>query len=799
MNNEPQNNVLLKKDGINYKELLFKILAKWPWLLLSLFICLGLSYLYIQYKTPMYRITARVLVNDEKKGGGAIGGAELLGDLGGLLGGKSTVDNEAEIFKTRFLMEQVVRDLDLHITYFMKKNFKNTETNNSPFSVQIVTILDTLKPAHFSITPLGPNKVLLSSADLDTTINFNQQVALPDIGTLVFRRNENLSFVNGEEYSFSITSVDEKVSQLMDQLYVGVTNKLVSIIDLRINHPIPNKGEEVLNNLINKYVESNLRDKNEVADSTIKFINNRLLYISTELGGLEGDIQGFKQKNNLADMTEQSKLLVQNTSSIINELSKVETQLNILTSLQEYLDEKSENRVLPSSLLPTDMVFTSLIEKYNNLLLERDRRLLAVTVTNPLILNLDQQIANLRIDMLSNLISTKNGLVITKNRLNAEINKAENRIQEVPATERNYLNLARQQQIKQELYIFLMQKSEETAISKTSTISNSRTIDPPKAEFKPFSPQSRVVALIGLFFGLAIPIGLIYSLDVLNNKVRNKEDVTKGTTVPIFAEIGHNILGDNLVVANNSRSPIAEQFRALRTNLSFYLNQPDKKVVVMTSSMAGEGKSFVTINLGNILAITGKKVLLMELDLRKPGLAHKLNVVNNLGFTNYIINNALEVKDIVKKLDFQDNIFLISSGPIPPNPAETLLNVRTKELIDLLKLQFDYIIIDAPPIGIVTDAQLMEVHADLCLYVVRQNYTLKSQLKIIEDLVTNKKMRNVGVVINDIIASEFNGYGYGYGYGYGSYGNDEVKKNGLSKVSSLFNRKIQRFKNGISK
>lgn len=770
-----RSNQLPKDEGLDISKLLPKIIRKWPLILLSVIICLGLSYLYLQYTTPMFRISARVLVNDEKKGGNALGAAaDALGDLGGLLGTKSTVDNEAEILQTRYLMEQVVADMHLNITYFKKENIKDIELYKSPFIVQFVAAEDTITATAFDLELLKNNKLSLKSGVLDTVVDFSGKITFPKVGTFMITKTPGELFNEGERYKFSITSVDEKVAGLMNDLNVSVGNKLITVIDLSINHPIPKKGEDILTKLINLYVQGNIDDKNEVADSTIKFIRNRLSLISSELGDLEGNIQGFKQKNNLADMTEQSKLLVQNTSVFMNELSKVETQLSILSNLQDYLKDESGNRVLPSSILPGDMVFTGLMDKYNALLLDRDRRLLGVTETNPVITNLDKQIKNMRTDMLANLISTKNGLMISKAQLEGQMKSAEGKVQQVPATERNYLNLARQQQIKQELYIYLMQKSEETAISKTSNIANSRTIDPPKSEFKPFSPKKSVVALIGLFIGLAIPIGIIYLLEVLNDKINTKEDILETTEVPILGEISHSDDSANLAVSDNSRSAISEQFRALRTNLSFYHNENEKtKVILLTSSMSGEGKSFVAINLGNVLAITGKRVLLMELDLRKPGMSGKLNTPNGVGFTNYIVDKNLSAKDIVKPLSIHEDLFIVSSGPIPPNPAETLLNSRVKDLMEELRAQFDYIIIDAPPIGIITDAQLLEPYADVCLYLVRHKFTRKNQLHIVDDLFRSKKMKKVGIVINDIVLSD--SYAYGYGYGYGNYGEEIVK------------------------
>lgn len=765
-------------EGLDVKQILARVLANWYWIAISVIICLALAHLFARYKTPNYKISARVLVNDEKKGSGISGGGDLLGDIGGLLGTKSTVDNEAEILKTRYLMEQVVKDMDLNITYYRKGAIKSVELYKSPYQVKVITAVDTIKATNVEVDFLENGKLAVSTDDLDTLVSPDHSFAIPDVGVVQISRNPGL-IQPGEKYAFNIMSVDAKVIDLMTALTVEVKNKQITIVDLSLNHAVPKKGEDILGKLIDKYVEANLKDKNEVADSTVKFIQNRLAYIGGELGGLEGNIQNFKQKNNLADMSEQSKLLVQTTGQFVNDLGKTETQISILKSLQEYLKDDAKNkRVLPSSLIPADLVFNGAVEKYNQLTLERARRLIGVTEANPGILLIDKEIANARADIESNIATTLNGFIITRNRINDQMKKAEGQVHNVPQIERNYLNLARQQQIKQELYIFLMQKSEETAISKTANIANSRTIDPPKSEIKPFSPKKAIVYLFGLVAGLAIPLGLMYLKDILNDKVQTKEDVIKATQVPILGEISHDEGNDNLAVASSSRSAISEQFRALRTNLSFFFKNADEKVILLTSSMSGEGKSFVAINLGHILALTGKRVLLMELDLRKPGLSAKLEISNPVGFTNYIANPELEIKDILKPLKIEENLFIVSSGPIPPNPAELLLSARTQSLMTELKQQFDYIIIDAPPVGIVTDAQLMASYADVCIYLVRQNYTLKQQLNIVDDLQKSGKMKGLSIVVNDIMATK----GYGYGYTYGDYGVDHKKAGFFSRL-----------------
>lgn len=768
-------------EGLDLKQILSRILANWYWIALSVLVCLACANLYIRYKTPNYKISARVLVNDEKKGAGLSGGGDLLGDLGGLLGTKSTVDNEAEILKTRYLMEQVVKDMNLNITYYRKGTLKKVELYESPYQVKMIAAADTIKATDVEVSFLKNNQVAVSADGIDTLVALDRSFTIPFVGVVQIIKGTTVPVLE-EKYPFNIMSVDSKVIALMDAITVEVKNKQVTIIDLSLTHAIPKKGEDILSKLIEKYVQANLTDKNEVADSTVKFIQNRLAYIGGELGGLEGNIQNFKQENNLADMTEQSKLLVQTTGQYVNDLSKIETQISILKSLQDYLKDEGKNkRVLPSSLIPADLVFNGAVEKYNSLTLERARRLIGVTEANPGIQLMDKEIANARADIESNISTTLDGFLITRNRINGQMKKAEGQVRNVPKVERNYLNLARQQQIKQELYIFLMQKSEETAISKTSNIANSKTIDPPKSEVKPFSPKRMVVYLFGLVAGLVIPLGLMYVKDLLNDKIQTKEDISRITPVPIIGEISHDEGNDNMVVANSSRSAISEQFRALRTNLSFFFKNSDEKVILLTSSMSGEGKSFVAINLGQILALTGKKVLLMELDLRKPGLSAKLEISNPIGFTNYVTSPELTSNDIVKPLKLQENLFVVSSGPIPPNPAELLLSERTKTLMQELKQQFDYIIIDAPPIGIVTDAQLLASYADVCLYLVRQNYTLKQQLNIVDDLSRSQKMKGLSIVVNDIKATK----GYGYGYSYGNY---EVSGKELGFFSKLFKR-----------
>lgn len=775
----------LKEDdnAIDLKKILQKLLEKWPWFILSIILCLIAAFLYIKNASPIYSVNARVLVNSDKDSGGlpAKAGAGV-SDLGSLLGGKSSADNEVEVLKTRFIMEQVVRKMQLNIVYNRISGFKTTEMYKAPFKLQLLKGIDTIKPTEITLNKLPGNQINIKYKDVKKTVKWGEKVTIKSLGVVQFLPESDETMEEGE-YSVMVTSIDDKVSELMSRLNVALSNKQVTIIDLDLTYPVPRKGEEILATLIHQYIVTNIDDRNEVADSTIKFIHNRLSYIGGELGGLEGNIQTFRQKNQLADMTTQSKILVENSGQYVNDLAKAEVQISILSELERYLKDDTKNkRVLPSSLIPNDMVFSNAMDRYNNLLIERDRQLLSVTEESPFIQNIDKQIANLRKDILGNLQSSTNSYIVSRDKLRNQIKQADSKIQQVPETEKNYLVLARQQKIKEQLYIFLMEKAEETAISKSSNVAVAKTIDPPKANNKPVSPKKLIILIISLIAGFVIPLVIIFIKEILDDKISSKDDIVTQTNIPIIGEIRHNVTTDNMVVASNGRSAISEQFRALRTNLSFYLKEENQKVILFTSSISGEGKSFTAINLGNIFALTGKRVLLMEMDLRKPGLSSKLKIDNNKGLSNYAIDPKLTAADIILPLEISKNIFLISSGPIPPNPAEILMSDRIDQLLTEVKQQFDYIIMDAPPIGIITDAQLIAAHANISIYMMRQGVTLKEHVKIANDLYINKKLKNLTIVVNDIKSK-----GYGTGYGYGSYG-EEQTDTFLDKLKNIFKK-----------
>jgi tyrosine-protein kinase Etk/Wzc len=693
----------------------------------------------------------------------------------------SNTDNELTVLTTKVLSRNVVDAMELNVTYYQTGFFDYPilgykELYRPPFKVKRIKMLDTVWNTMFDIEGVdkqGNIKLYYTNKYWYATcknLRFDKPFFVSGVGTIEISLNGTGTYdtFNQKGYSFSILSTDEQASNLESNLAITIPDKDATAISVILSYDLPKKGQDIVNRMLDIYMKQSVEVKNRTADSTIAFINGRLLVVSKELGGIEGKIEIFKQKNNLADIPEQAKMMVDKGGTYDQQLIAMETQIGVIDGILNYLKQNVDKRVAPTLVVADDPVYTSLVANYNTLLFERDRQLLTSTPGNPYIKNLDDHIAAVKTDIITNLTNTKKSFDIRRDDIKKSLNGINGQMNTAPVVQRLYLDLSRQQQIEQTLYEFLLQKREETEISEASNISSIRVIDPAKSDFLPYSPHVGLSVIFALFLGLFVPIVGVYASDVLNTKILTKDDITKVVGAPIVGEISHSDSNNNLVVTNENRTAVSEQFRAMRTNLQFFLRDPSEKVILVTSTMSGEGKSFMSLNIAMVLAITGKKVLLMELDLRKPNLASKLNMNNPLGFTNYIISNEVKPADIVFQTEVSPNLYLISSGPIPPNPSETIINPKVHVLMDKLKEDFDFIIMDAPPIGIVTDAQLLNEYSDLTLYVIRQKYTFKSQLHLVKDLYVNKKMKNLGLVINDIATAK--GYGYAYGYGYGGYG-----------------------------
>lgn len=762
-----------------FRKIVGKFFSLWPWLIVSVVICLGLSLVYLKLAYPSYKVHASVLVQDDKKST-SFGEAGLLEDFG--LVGKSTVDNEAEIFKSRALMEEVVKKLSLTVNYSVSGKLKTTELYTiSPVRLQFLdSVHENIKaPVQYAFQ-FDPKKITqfkLENAGKKYVGKLGDTLLLPE-GSAILHPGPGFAKWNASHtLNIQVRPFDLVVQQYMSSLKVEIPNKQVSVIYLSLNNSIPEKGEAILNDLIASYMQANVNDKNRIADSTMKFIADRLRLVTGELSGIEKDIQTFKTDNKLTDLAAQSTLLLQNTSEYAKQQTGLEVQLSVVSALEQFLQNNMNNsRVVPSSLVMQDAGFISLVQRYNEMQLQRDKALMGLTLKHPVIETMDEQLRNLRIELLSSIASVKKGIEISVTELRKRTDSFENQVSKVPAKERTYLDFTRQQSIKQELYLFLLKKMEETAISKSATIANARIIDQAKANNLPISPKKGLILLSGLLAGLVIPFFISFGKDVFNNRIDSPETVAALTNAPVIGEIGHNDEGSHVVISMKSRRIISEQFRSLRTNIQFLLPGDHQKTILVTSSMSGEGKSFLSINLCATLALAGKKVILLELDLRKPKISENLQLEKK-GFSNYIISSGNNWRQWIQPSGTSDSFDVLSSGSLPPNPTELLMLPKTAELFRELKEEYDYIIIDTPPAGMVTDAEIMGTFADATFYIVRHRLTFKQQVTLIEKFFRKNSLPKINVVVNDIqFKKKPYGYGYGYSYGYGYTENEQSPK-----------------------
>ena len=631
-------------SSIDIRKFIDRFIGYWPWFLTSILLCVLIAFIYLRYTTPLYKTSATVMVQDDKKGATLSDGG-LMEQLG--LGGKSNVDNEVQIYKSRTLMERVVRDLQLYVTYYTEGRVKTSEIfddKHFTFHFQIFNP-DSLKRKYNYNIESSKSGFILKGEEKSYSGKWGSVVKLP-MGEVLINANKSVH-TEEKNHMIQIDPFDATVNTLMGALTVSAPNKQVSTIDLALKTIVPKKGEAIVNKLIDVYMRANVDDKNRIADSTMNFIDGRLEIVFQELSGIEKDIEQFKSENDLTDISSQAQLLLSNTSDYAKQIAEQEVQLNIVNSLQQYIfDNANTKRVVPQALLiENNGAFTALLERYNTLQLERERNLMSMSENNPVVVSLDQQLENLRSDIRNNIASYKRQINITLSELRSRSGSLSSQIRSVPKKERIYVDFARQQGIKQELYLFLLKKREETAISKSSTIANARVVDVAKTGLMPVKPKKQLVYLSAILLGLIMPGAILYLKEILNTRVINKSDITSRTGAAIVGEIGHKDGLENVVVKPGSRTSVAEQFRALRTNVQFMLPEGEK-TVLLTSSMSGEGKSFVALNLAATLALSGKKVVIMELDLRKPKISQALGISSNKGFSNFAIGEA-DINEII--------------------------------------------------------------------------------------------------------------------------------------------------------
>ena len=555
-----------------------------------------------------------------------------------------------------------------------------------------------------------------------------------------------------------------------NSLSIAPTSKTTSVAVISLKNSSLQRGQDFINQLLEMYNRNTNNDKNEIAQKTAEFIDERISIISKELGSTEANLETFKRDAGITDLTSEAQIALAGNAEYEKKSVENRTQISLVNDLRKYL-RGNEYEVLPSNVGLQDAALIGAIERYNEMLVERKRLLRTSTENNPAIVNLDTSIRAMKANVQATLEGTLQGLMITKSNLDREASRYSRRISNAPGQERAYVSIARQQEIKAGLYLMLLQKREENAIALAATANNAKIIDEAIADDTPVSPKGKMIYLIALVLGIGIPVGIIYLIDLTKFKIEGRADVEKLTTVPVVGDIPltdeKNDKNGSIAVFENKNNLMSEVFRNVRTNLQFMLNN-DQKVILVTSTVSGEGKSFVSANLAISLSLLGKKVVIVGLDIRKPGLNKVFQLSNReKGITQYLSNPETDLMELVQPSDINKNLYILLGGTVPPNPTELLARNGLDKAIETLKKHFDYVIMDTAPIGMVTDTLLIGRVADLSVYVCRADYTHKAEYTLINELSIEKKLPNLCTVINGVDLKKRK---YGYYYGYGKYG-----------------------------
>lgn len=800
-NNQLNNTNIEEQEGsVDLRALLMKYLIYWPWFIASIIICLGAAFFYLRFQTPVYNTTAAVLIKESDPRSKAMtqanGAVAALQDISGF-SMTSNFDNEVEILKSRTLIKKVVSELGLYIQHSKEQTFEYDKPlyNKIPVKVYITPEeaekLQGGAKLKMIYTPEGKlsltAKYILKGKESEITANFDSLPAvLPTpVGVFSFTRNDSTELEKTIKLNAWIASPTSIAQNYAANLTVTPSSKTTTIAKISVKNTHKQRAVDFINRLVADYNQDANDEKNEVAEKTAEFIEERIGIINAELGAAENQLATFKQQAGLTDLSSDAQLALQENSKYEQLRVENATQIQLVEFLKTYINqEENANEVLPANVGLKDQNLSTVIEQYNTMIIERKRLLRTSSESNPAIINMNTGIEAMRRSVQTTVESVLKGLYITKADIDKQTSKFEARINKAPQQEKEFLTIARQQEIKAALYTMLLQKREENAITLASTATNGRIIEEALSEAAPIAPKKMTIALAALIIGLGIPVGLVLIRDLLKYKIESREDVQKITHAPILGELPrcNTKITGSIVIQENKNNLMEECFRALRTNLLFMLEK-GQQVLLFSSTQPGEGKSFVAGNTATSLAFLGKRVLIIGMDIRKPGLNKVFRLSNRaVGITNYLSDpEHVNLLDMIQHSDISPNLDILPGGPVPPNPTELVAREHLDHAIEELKKHYDYIILDTAPIAMIADTTIIGRVADMCVYVCRADVTPKEGFEYINVLQKEKKFKKIATVINDIDMSKRKhnyGYGYGrkYGYGYGYGYESETKK-----------------------
>ena len=787
-----------EKEGVtsffDFAALYRTIILNWYWFVLSLIIFGGIGAIYLRYTTPLYQSTAKLLIKDDDNGSSRRGSSlQNITNLG-TISNSAGIDNEMEILSSHSIAEDAIRDLKLYVNYTTEGKVKDVITyRDQPLVVDIdAAHLDRLnRPINLNITKNGSSFVVNGTYSVPTDeensegpFSINKKfTSLPATiptraGIITINSNNGRTLHEGQVLKVSILSPKMASDKYVGELKIGQSGKGTSILQLQLTDEVPQRSLDYLKQLAIVYNRQANEDKNAVAHQTEKFINSRLEKINAELGKTEGELQNYKQKNGMVELKMNASNSVSNQNTSEQKLAEMETQIELFNTIAREVESSSRNltQVIPSNVGLDDESSTSLINKYNELVLERNRLLRSASESSPVVEPLTDQIRDLNVNIRRAIAAARKNLQIQRDAVLAQVTKYTDQVEETPQQERMLTQIGRQQEVKSGLYLMLLQKREENSISLAATADKGRLIDDPQLNGK-VSPNSTYIMLIAFVIGLAIPVFIILIIQFFRYKIEGHDDVARLTKLPIIADIAiasNSAKGKaDIVVHENQNNQMEEIFRSLRTNLQFMLHEGEK-VVLFTSSTSGEGKTFTAANLSVSFGLLGKKVILVGLDIRRPRLAEQFGINDHKhGITNLLVKDNPNREDVEAQIlpsGVNKNLDLLMAGPVPPNPAELIARNSLDTIIEILKEKYDYIMIDTAPVGLVTDTLQIARVTNVSVYMCRADYTPKASFAMINSLAKEEKLPNMAMVLNGVDMSKRK-YSYYYGYGkYGRYG-----------------------------
>lgn len=786
-------------SSFDFKTIYTMVVLNWKWFVMSIIICLGAAAIYLKYATPVYQAYVKLLIKEDNTKGRSAAAANALMQSStlGIMTNSAGIDNEMEILRSTTLAKETVKDLKLYVNYARKGKVKDHILyQNQPINVDLdQNSLDKLKkPIFLSIENEGgkyhitgkytyvPNNPDMKPVkyEIDRTVDRLPFTINTSVGLIKFTNNTAVKMPEGEVMKAVVVSPEVASVIYSKAISVSQTSKTTTIAELVLKDAVPTRAIDYLHQLAVCYNRQANEDKNEIAMRTEQFINTRLEKINNELGTTEGNLESAKRRYGIVDPKINSAQTVASSEVYTQKLAEMNMQIELLRSINDYMNEPANKyQTLPSNVGLTDPTSSQLINKYNEIAMERNRLLRSASENSPSVVPLTSQLDELTGSIRRAMGQAQRNAEIQRNNTQQQYNIYSGQISSTPAQERILTQIGRQQEVKSGLYLMLLQKREENSISLAATADKCKLIDEPNYAEK-ISPKGMIVMLIAFVLGLALPIGIIYLVNFFRYKIEGHDDVASLTKLPIIGDVA--IASDtaktkaDIVVHENCNNIMEEIFRSIRGNVQFMLKE-NQKVVMFTSTTSGEGKTFTAANLAVSFALLDKKVVLVGLDIRKPRLAELFEIRDfKHGITNLLVRDTISKEDIRGQIlpsGVNKNLDLLMAGPIPPNPAELVTRKSLDTVIEALKEDYDYVLIDTAPVGLVTDTLQIGRVANVTVYMCRADYTAKASFDLINQLAAEKKLPNMSVVINGIDMSKKK-YGYAYGYGkygkYGSYG-----------------------------